>query len=90
MTWQPIETAPRDGTEVIVWCEFAATEFVHIAWYRSADDFHANMFPIEGERIEDYVGWWSYVTNSVGQEKLTGHKEPKAWMPLPEPHKEEA
>jgi hypothetical protein len=38
--WQPIETAPKDGTEILVFYERAGARFVHIAWWEN----HSNNF----------------------------------------------
>lgn len=79
--WQPIVTAPKDGTEVIVGVDIATVWVTRGAWYRSAE---------EVKRIEslgwdaDDVGWWSY-KHSITQEKLEGIYEPTHWLPMPEP-----
>jgi hypothetical protein len=74
--WQPIESAPKDGTDIIVGFDFATVWIVHVAWYRNEG--------IENgcESPED-VGWWSYVRHSVTQEKLEGHYTPTHWIRLP-------
>lgn len=86
MTWQPIETAPKDGTCVLVLFEVATVDVAHIAFYRSKQDWDdvGNVFASKGETETDYIGWWSYVRNSVTQERLDGWRTPKYWMPLPE------
>jgi len=35
MTWQPIETAPMDGTEILVWFDEAKRHF--ILWWFDGD-----------------------------------------------------
>lgn len=72
--WQPIETAPRDGTEILTWNGVLVTSTI---WEETPDD-------------EGHTGWcsathWqceSYGTynNYFGKESLPTH-----WMPLPEP-----
>jgi len=68
--WQPIETAPKDSTDILVFVETASVPIVHIARWEVGDENFG-------------VGWWSYTHNSVGQEMLTGFKYPTHWMPLP-------
>jgi hypothetical protein len=85
MKWQPIETAPRDGTDVLVYKDVATVPVVHIAWYRSEEEWRDHGGCLFGDTLEEYVGWWSYTRNSVTQEKLEGYAEPTHWMPLPEP-----
>jgi len=75
-TWQPIDTAPMDGTDIIVGFDCATVWIVHVAWWRNGDEF--------GATPEDR-GWWSYVRGSVAQEQLDGYRTPTHWMPLPEP-----
>lgn len=71
--WQPIETAPKDGTEVIVGVDIASVWITRGAFYVAP-----------GERdTPDSVGWWSY-KHSVTQEKLEGMYEPTHWLPMPE------
>lgn len=38
--WQPIETAPRDGTEILGWCEIGV---VVVSW--NEQRFHKNPKP---------------------------------------------
>lgn len=74
--WQPIETAPKDGTKIIVLLNMATVWVAHIAWWRNFE---------EAEEDPDLVGWWSYVRHSVTQEMLRGHHAPLYWIPLEEP-----
>ena len=78
--WQPIETAPKNGTKVIVGYDFATVWIVHAAWWRSEKDVE---MMVDGSP-ED-VGWWSYVEHSVTQTKLDGTHTPTHWQLLPEP-----
>ncbi|PXV60675.1 hypothetical protein SAMN04487785_102403 [Dyella jiangningensis] len=79
--WQPIETAPRDGTEIIVGFDCATQWIVHMAFYRSESEIR-EMEGIGDWSMED-VGWWSYTLTSVGQERLDGYRTPTHWIPLP-------
>lgn len=74
-TWQPIETAPRDGSDIIVGFDTASVWIVHVAWWRDIKEWM--------EWKEEDVGWWSYTNNSVTQEKLEDYRTPTHWMPLP-------
>lgn len=77
--WLPIETAPRDGTEILVFKDIATVPVVHIARFEKADEMFYDDDPDKSD------GWWSYTHNSVGQEMLVGYKYPTHWMPLPKP-----
>ena len=74
MKWLPIETAPRDGTEVIVGFEQATVWIVRSARYVKREDWI-------DEDEED--GWWSY-SSSITQDKLDGIETPTHWLPMPE------
>jgi len=70
--WQPIETAPKDGTDIIVMYIHIDTQCVHAAfWLEDEDD------PSE-------TGWWTYDWNEVGRVLMTDDYAPTHWMPLPE------
>lgn len=71
MKWQPIESAPRDGTPVLVW---RGPTDIFVAHYVSPVDVFGP------DDSDDYVKrWWS----TDGQD-LTGPM-PSHWTPLPEP-----
>jgi hypothetical protein len=72
--WQPIKTAPKDGTDVIVMYQHIDTQIVHNAfWMGDSDD-----------DPED-IGWWSYEYSEGSRIKLEDWMEPTHWMPLPAP-----
>lgn len=77
MNWQPIETAPRDGTDVLVLHSRHNVPVVHIAWYRDGSEELMGGEPFD-------IGWWSYIRGSVTQELLDEYRAPTHWMPLPE------
>lgn len=78
MEWQPIETAPKDGTDIIVGMDIATVWVVHVAFWRDYDlDMEDTGWTSDDE------GWWSYVRGSVSQEKLDGYRTPTHWIPLP-------
>ena len=78
--WQPIETAPKDGTDVIVMYMHIETQCVFNAFYASE---------VDGWEKRD-VGWWSYEHGEVSRILLNGFMTPTHWMPLPPPPKEAA
>jgi len=71
--WRPIETAPKDGTDVLVMYMHIDTQIVHNAFYASES---------EGWDAQA-VGWWSYDHSEVSRIKLDDWMTPTHWMPLP-------
>ena len=74
--WMDIETAPEDGTEILVYARW---------------DWDAMGNPSEGyhialARYEPYgiAGFWTYAFNPYSDIAV----EPTHWMPLPKPPKE--
>ena len=80
MIWQPIETAPRDGTSILVWVSVGA-RIEHVAW-RWIDR-------------EKTCGWWAIQGNGHevsldddGRKRdhvVDDEDAPTHWQPLPEP-----
>lgn len=71
MNWQPIETAPRDGTEILL---FQAIQYGVMMRVGNWDE--------RGEHIDTgkrVAGW------TEADDGYIGCIEPTHWMPLPEP-----
>lgn len=67
--WQPIETAPRDGTEVIVWAEFPNGARACFDRYSTDPaDYINRQMPEGGQWV------WTYLDGG-----------PTRWMPIPQP-----
>lgn len=81
--WRPITTAPKDGTEVLVLLDYPGQSVVHIARWRSREEWESSGQYCGGwDSLEDWEGWWSYTRNSVSQEKLEGWRLPTHWHPM--------
>lgn len=80
MNWQPIETAPKDGTLVLIVDESGSMEVSgyiaqwekRVEWVRKAKD--GDVY----REVKDECGYWD-------TDEITC---PTNWMPLPEPPKE--
>lgn len=81
MGWQPIETAPRDGTPIDVWVEAAdpalRSRITDVEWRRPTDS-----------------EWWVHGGDTIETDEATWHdcfgplgriEQPTHWMPLPNP-----
>lgn len=76
--WLPIESAPRDGTIVLVWTAVSAGEIRGIS--RSAKG-HADIARYSDGR-SDYLGdWW----DCCGGDYYSTWCQPTHWQPLPAP-----
>lgn len=78
--WQPIETAPKDGTEILLGVDIATVWIVRNGRWDNGEYWEEQGFDSQ----EEITGWWAY-TNSVGQEMLCGIYEPTHWMLMKEP-----
>lgn len=73
--WQPIETAPKDGVEVLLWWP----EFMpHVLVGR----YVVREYFVNGKADPVRAGWES---NGVFEMPGRPRCEPSHWMPLPEP-----
>ena len=85
MDWQPIETAPKDGTWIVLgkadwnvfpkarWGEVDGGDFLFDAWL-FADETHGCLVPnVDGGAV---LGW---------SEDYEDECMPTHWMPLPKP-----
>ncbi len=81
--WQDIETAPRDGTEILVWRSDAG---VFLARYTSMDVFLTAGELEDYDDADIYIEDWFYADFVQGG-RLDKSEAPTHWMPLPEPPK---
>jgi len=74
--WQPIETAPKDGTDILVGWWSAGVWIVRNAWWEDGFD------------IETGEGWW-YPNTNLATYKVCPENNavngPQYWMPMPKP-----
>jgi hypothetical protein len=75
MMWQPIETAPKDGTVVFLLYEEDGKIIPSVGQFNSEQTFRFGK--LERERHE----WWSsrHLFNGIGDKTA----EPTHWMPVP-------
>ena len=79
--WQPIETAPKDGAEVLL---YAPGRVTYGAWSKPSETPHITYrdgFAPEPE-YEDFDPYWASWDGG-----FTEAHPPTHWMPLPEPPK---
>jgi hypothetical protein len=69
LDWKPIETAPKDGTKILV--TPGDTQPITIGWYETG----ARWLSLEMESCSGWEGGYSWCSNV--------EIEPKLWMPLP-------
>jgi hypothetical protein len=86
LKWQPIETAPKDGTEIDVWCRFGDG-----GGHRVPDAYWSDKpFGYEGPRgYEQLRGWAAANEGYDGCDHWVGDIEEgdtvTHWMPRPAP-----
>ncbi len=73
--WQPIDTAPRDGTRVLLWCEDGVGAVIGI-WYA----FKSNLLP----------PYWATTRGLLHGSAHDREYQPTHWQPLPPAPSEEA
>lgn len=74
--WQPIETAPKDGTEILVFVPFVTGPAIVVVHW--TDDGSSTRDDFEDE--PDGEGWTEPHDGYVGMWDDASH-----WMPLPKP-----
>lgn len=78
--WQPIETAPMDGTEILGWREDCGIILIRFtAPIHFATDSELDVLDSESAECHD---WFS--ADFIEGLRLDGSEAPTHWMPLPE------
>ena len=70
--WQPIESAPKDGTRIMLWEQYSDVPFVGW-WVPSA-------WTVSHEHVDAVGGWEGAIVVDRIEQKFITH-----WMPLPQP-----
>jgi hypothetical protein len=81
--WQPIETAPRDGTHIFIFRD--GWECAPVAFWGDGEEcagwcFEDDSVYVRGAAQEGFLGW---------QEDIDDDAMPTHWRPLPAPPKEQ-
>jgi hypothetical protein len=83
--WQPIETAPKDGTHILIrTADFGAVEGW---WDRSVTNFYASQKGWASYDPANMQGDWvsDFPIGDGCDRRLYCGATPSHWMPLPEP-----
>jgi hypothetical protein len=81
--WQPIETAPRNSQEILVYRHDAG---VLLAKFTTLDEFVPREEDLEHYSEEDLEPDW-FAADFAYPDRL--HEPPTKWMPLPPPPEQE-
>ena len=77
--WQLIETAPKDGTEILVCSDYGAV--ILARWVAPCDFLYASEH--EGMADFDEPDW--FYADFIEGGRLSNEGQPTHWMPLPAP-----
>ena len=81
LNWQPMESAPRDGTEILAWRKDCGTLLVR---YTAPMEFMTDD-EIEGLDLESAETHDWFYADFISGGRLDGDETPTLWTPLPEP-----
>ena len=79
--WQPIETAPKDGTEILAWREGAGVLLVR--WCSCCDFMSDRELEESGLDDETLSAQDWFFADFVEGGRLEGEETPTHWMPIP-------
>ena len=78
--WQQIDTAPKDGTEILLCRGARVTAGQWLAWTDTVDEFHGATGVYLGQSVQDSGECWMTLDGG-----FTDDDPPTHWMPLPAP-----
>lgn len=90
MNWQPIETAPKDGTEILAYSEHGCTGTMLVRWTSIINfltDSEIEKMHADGLNPEDLEESDWFFADFVHGDRLSSDCYPTHWQPLPEPPK---
>ncbi|MCU7840848.1 MAG: DUF551 domain-containing protein [Candidatus Thiodiazotropha sp. (ex Troendleina suluensis)] len=84
--WQPIDTAPKNGTEILAWRDDAGVmlvRYISPIEFLTESELEREIKHGLSEDDAETDDW--FFADFVSGGRLEGSEEPTHWMPLPEP-----
>lgn len=84
MEWQPIDTAPKDGRELLAWREDAGVMLIR--WTSPIEFMTTDELEAQSSDDNDWMDkedW--FCSDFICGVRLEGSEVPTHWMPLPAP-----